>query len=297
MEEEKMEIENTPDPEGEKKEVHYHYHMDETRGPQSPGPYQSKPGEEHYHYYYEPPKMKKPRSAKPTVAGVLLLLHALFSIAMVALLIWAGLFIADPAGGFAFFGEEENGDISGTVTFLNGTAVEGATVSVSGTQLSTQTDENGDYLIYNVPSGNRRISVELAGYNTIVLKTFVNSENINMNMDPNDPDPQSNENDFVLTVGSETIEKGNYTPVDFIKNLVIVCAVVLVILSVIALLGAYASFKRENFKLALAGAIAGTVSLGLFAFIALFILILAKDEFKDPKKDTNQMGPLGGESS
>jgi hypothetical protein len=144
MEEESIEKGKLPESPGEKKEVHYHYHMDEMRGPQSPGPYQKKPGEEHYHYYYEPPKMKKPRSAKPTIAGVLLLLHAISSVAMVALLIWAGLFIADPAGGFAFFGEGDTGDITGSVTFLNGTSVEDATVSVVGTSFTTQTDENGD---------------------------------------------------------------------------------------------------------------------------------------------------------
>jgi hypothetical protein len=295
MEEEK--IENMPESEGEKKEVHYHYHMDETRGPQSQGPYESRPGEEHYHYYYEPPKMKKPRSAKPTIAGALLLLHSIFNIALVFILIFAGLFIMDPSEGFANFGNGETGDISGTVMFINGTPVEGATVSVVGTQFSTLTDEAGNYLIYNVPPGNQRIKVELAGYNTIIFKTYINTENIQMNMDPNYQGDQDNENDFVLTPGSETIEKGSFTPVEFIKNLLLVCAVAIVILSIIALLGAYASFKRENFKLALAGAIAGTISLGLFAFIALFILILAKDEFKDPKKDANQMGPLGGESS
>lgn len=293
MEEENIKNESLPETEGEKKEVHYHYHMDEAGGPQGQPPAQKREGELHYHYYYEPPKMKKPRSAKPTIAGVLLLLHAIFNIAMVVLLI---AFISDSATGFTFFGGDDSGDITGTVTLLNGTPLENATVSVVNTQLVTQTDENGDYLIYNVPFGNQKIMVEKDGYNTIILKTFVESENMDMDMNPEDPNEPKNDNDFVLTEGNDVIEKGSYPPLDIIRNLLLVCGVILVILSIIALIGAYASFKRENYKLALAGAIAGTISMGLFAFIALFILLLAKDEFKDPKKDTAPNGPLGGEA-
>lgn len=289
-------IKNMPKKDGEKKEIHYHYHMDETGMPTGPVSTEKKPGELHYHYYYEPPKLGKPRSAKPTIAGVLLLIHVIFSIGIVVLLIGAGLFVSDPGGGFLFFGGNDTGDVTGTVTLLNGTPIENATISVIGTTLVTYTDENGDYLIYNVPVGNQKIMAEKEGYNTIILKTYVEPENIDMNMDSNDHDKTKNDNDFVLTEGNEVIEKGNYPPLDLIKNLLIVCGSVLVILSIISLIGAYASFKRENFKLALAGAIAGTITLGLFAIIALFILILARDEFKKPQKDTAQTGPLGGEN-
>ena len=289
-------IENTPEKSGEKKEIHYHYHMDEAGVPAGPVPTEKKPGELHYHYYHEPPKLRKPRSAKPTIAGVLLLIHAIFSIGIVVLLIGAGFFISDPGGGFLFFGGEDSGDVTGTVTLLNGTPIENATISVVGTALVTYTDENGDYLIYNVPVGNQKIMAEKEGYNTIILKTYIEPENIDMNMDSDDPDKTKNDNDFVLTEGNEVIEKGSYPPLDLIKNLLIVCGSVLVILSIISLIGAYASFKRENFKLALIGAIAGTITLGLFAIIALFILILARDEFKKSQKDIAQMGPLGGEN-
>jgi hypothetical protein len=278
-----------------KKEMHYHYHMDE-EGPQGPVSQEKKPGEVHYHYYYEPPRMKKPRSAKPTIAGVLLLIHVIFTVIAVLFLIGVGLFISDPGEGFMFFGGEDTGDVTGTVTlFSDGLPVENATVSVVGTELSTQTNENGDYLIYNVPVGNQRIKVEKEGHNTIIMKTFVEPENMDMDMDPNNRDDSKNEVDFVLTDGNDVIEKGSYPPFDIIRNLMVVCGVILVILSIIALIGAYASFKRENFKLALAGAIAGTISLGLFAFIALFILLLAKDEFQKPQKDIPIEEPSRGE--
>jgi hypothetical protein len=293
MEEERTDNGNMPEGPGKKKEIHYHYHMDEKPGPAGPVSTEKKPGETHYHYYYEPPRMQKPRSSKPTIAGVLLLIQAITSIALVVLLIGAGLFVSDLGDGFELFGEEGKGDISGTVTYLNGTFVENATITVMDTQFITQTNENGDYLIYNVPAGNHRIMVEKEGYNTIILKTFVNSQNVDMSTDSSYDD---NEFDFVLTEGDETIERGSYPPLDLIKNLMVVCGVVLIILSILVLLGAYASFKRNNYKLAIVGAIAGVITLGLFAFIALFILLLAKDEFKKPQKDTPSSGPMGGET-
>jgi hypothetical protein len=294
MEEEK--IDNKPDTTGEKKEVHYHYHMDEEGVPPGAMSTEKKPGEVHHHYYYEPPRMKKPRSAKPTIAGVLLLLHTIMTVIAVVFLIGAGFFISDPAGGFMFFGGEDSGDIMGTVTsFSDGAAIENATVSVVGTDLVTHTNENGDYLIYNVPLGNQKIKVEKDGYDTHILKTFVESENFDMDMDPNNEGQDKNEYNFVLKQGNSIIEKGSYPPMDLIRNLMLVCGVILVILSIIAFIGAYASFKRENFRLAMAGAIAGTISLGIFAFIALFILLLAKDEFQKPQKDTPSEVPSGGE--
>lgn len=296
--EENIENENLPNKADEKKEVHYHYHMDEKGAPQGPGPIQKRPGELHYHYYYEPPKMIKPRSSKPTIAGILLLIHGIFNIALILLLIFAGVFVSDLGSGFELFGEEGTGDITGTVTFLNGSPVENATISVVDTQFITTTDENGDYLIYNVPTGNQKIMVEKEGYNTIILKAFVEPENMNMQTDQNgDTDQNKNEHDFVLTEGDEILERGSYPPFEFIRNILLVCAAVLIVLSIFSLIGAYAAFKRENFKLAIGGAIAGVFSLGLFALIALFILLLAKDEFKKSQKDTAPMGPVGGETS
>jgi len=295
MEKEKPENKNMPDTKDEKKEVHYHYYMDQRGGPQGPVPPQRRPGEVHYHYYYEPPKVTKPRSSKPTIAGILLLLQGIFSIAFIVLLIFAGFFVSDLGSGFEFFGEEAKGDLTGTVTLLDGTPVENATVSVVDTQHITRTNENGDYLIYNVPTGNQQIKVEKEGYNTIILKTFVNSEHIKVQTDP-DKDSNPNENDFVLTEGDDIIEKGSYPPLELVKNIMLVCAAVLIVLSILVLMGAYAAFKRENFKLALIGGIAGTISMGLFALIALFILLLSKDEFKKPQKDTEMMAPTGGEN-
>jgi hypothetical protein len=294
MEEEKTEngdLTKSPD---KKKEVHYHYHMDEKPGPAGPVTTEKKPGETHYHYYYEPPRMRKPRSSKPTIAGVLLLIQAIMSVIAVVFLIGAGMFLGNPGDGFMFFGGEETADITGSViSFDDGLAVENATITIVGTDLTTTTNAQGEYLIYNAPVGNQKIQVEKEGYNTMIRKVFIEPSNLNMEIDPNDL--SKNDEDFILTNGDDVIEDGEYPPWDLIRNLVLVCGVVLVILTILVILGAYASFKRENFRLAIVGAVAGILTLGLFAFIALFILLLAKDEFKKSQKDTPSQGPLGGE--
>jgi hypothetical protein len=277
-----------------KKEIHYHYHMDEKTGPGGSVKTEKKPGEMHYHYYYEPPRMQKPRSSKPTIAGVLLLIQAIMSIIAVVFIIGAGMFLGNPADGFMFFGGEDTADITGSViSFEDGLAVENATVTIVGTDLTTTTNANGDYLIYNVPVGNQKIQVEKEGYDTIIRKVFIEPGDMDMQIDTNGR--SDDEMDFTLTTGDDVIEDGEYPPWDLIRNLVLVCGVILVILTILVILGAYASFKRENFRLAIIGTIAGIVTFGLFAFIALFILLLAKDEFKKPQKDTPSQGPLGGE--
>ena len=294
MEEEKRNVVDKPESSGKDKEIHYHYHMDEKPGPTGPVTTEKRPGETHYHYYYEPPRMKKPRSSKPTIAGVLLVIQAIMSIVGVIFIIAAGMFLGNPADGFMFFGGEDTADITGSViSFDDKLAVENATITIVGTDLTTTTNARGEYLIYNVPVDNQRIQVEKEGYNTMIRKVFIEPGDMNMQMDSNRQ--SDDEMEFTLTEGDGIIEDGEYPPWDLIRNLVLVCGVALVILTILVIIGAYASFKRENFRLAIVGAIAGTISLGLFAFIALFILLLAKDEFKKPQKDTPSQGPLGGE--
>jgi hypothetical protein len=284
----------TQEPAGTKKEMHYHYHMGERGYPQGPVSSGGKPGELHYHYYYEPPRIKKGRSSKPTIAGVLLLLHAVFSILVAVAFFGSGMFVGDLGSGFEFMGSEGDGDIIGTITLLDGTPVENATITIVDTQLITQSDDQGNYLLYNVPSGNQKIRVEKQGYSIMVFKAFISPTPADTNIEAKD---YNNRFDFTLTEGNEVIEKGSYPPWELIRNILIVCAVVIIVLSVFVLIGAYAAFKRQNYGLAIGGAVAGVITLGILPIIALFILVLAKDEFKKPQMDTPpSVGPVGGET-
>jgi hypothetical protein len=179
--------------------------------------------------------------------------------------------------GFAFFGEEQNGDITGTVVAINGTPIADVNISIIGEPLSTKTDSDGNYIIYNVPSGNQKIMVEKEGYVTIIYKAFISPSQHSRDKE-ND---FSNEYDFTLQSGEGVVEKGSYPPWDLIRGMTTVCGVLMVVFSIVILIGAIQAFRRTGWGIAMTGAVLGlfTVMGTLFALIAIFILVISKDEF------------------
>jgi hypothetical protein len=258
-------------------------------------PYGRQPYDVHYHYYYEPPKAKPGKSSKPTIAGALLIIHGITAIILAGLLIWAGMFVADMEEGGDFFGFGDEGDVTGIITYQNGTPAEGVTVSVVDTEITTQTDSEGRYNLFNVPTGNQKILVEKDGYNTIEFKTFVNPSNPDDSQRSNRN--QDNEHDFTLTLGNETLERGAYAPLEFIGTFMYVCGAIIIITSIISIIGGIYALKRQHYGFAVAAAVAGVVSLGILALIALFILIISKDEFKKQDATPPPKAPTGGPES
>ena len=63
------------------------------------------------------------------------------------------------------------GKISGVVLQTdNKSPLAGATIRVEGTNLASQTDDDGEYFIINVPVGTYDLTVTYVGYETIVKK-------------------------------------------------------------------------------------------------------------------------------
>lgn len=97
--------------------------------------------------------------------------------------------------------------------------------------------------------------------------------------------------EFTLAPGDGTAEVGTFgDQFDFedVRSFLVVCSVIGIAMSVLALLGAFFAFKRTNFPMVIVGCLAGVFTLGfgvgtLFAFIALFITMLASEEFKGKK--------------
>jgi hypothetical protein len=246
-------------------------------------PRYEQPPEIHHHYYYEPPPPKpKGKSSKPSIAGALLLIAAVLGIVGGIALLGLGFVFGDMGEGFAFFGEEQDADITGSVVGLNGTPIAGVNISIVGEPLSTVTDSEGNYIIYNVPSGNQKIMVEKEGYVTIIYKVFIDPSQHSRD---NNKD-STNEFNFTLQVGSGEVEQGSYPPWDLIRGFMTVCGVLMVVFSIVALIGAIMAFRRTNWGIAMTGAVLGlfTIVGTLFAVIAIFILVISKDEF-DRQKD------------
>jgi hypothetical protein len=200
-------------------------------------------------------------------------------------MITGGWIVGDMGEGFSFMGMEDKADVYGRVTFTNGTPVDGANVSIVGEPLTAETDETGNYLIYNVPTGNHKIKVEFEGYNTIIYKTFIGPEESRWDDSSRQGKSADNKYDFTLTPGDDTIERGSYPPFELIRGIMTICGVLVLIFSVIVLLGGLYALKRKNFMITILAAILGILTFGffvgsLFALIALFILIISRDEFK-----------------
>jgi hypothetical protein len=237
-------------------------------------------GEVHHHYYYEPDPKKRKRSMKPGIAGALLILTAVLGLIMGGMFVGGGFFFNNIEDGSDFWGIEDNGDIKGRITYLNGGGVENATVTVVGEGITTVTDENGHYILYNVPNGEQKLRVEKEDHNTYIMQIFVTPGESGWGSDNGDFDYEDVYN-LEITKGTQVVERNEQPSRGIIGGMIYACGALFIVFSVLALLGGYFALKRKNFKLAAIGATMGifTVFGTIFSLIALFLILISRDEF------------------
>ena len=68
--------------------------------------------------------------------------------------------------GFSLAATAQSAKIKGSVTTTNNTPLSGATIELSQTTLGTTTDENGNFILSNIPSGNYRLILSYVGFKT-----------------------------------------------------------------------------------------------------------------------------------
>ena len=78
--------------------------------------------------------------------------------------------------GFSLAATAQSAKIKGSVTTTNNTPLSGATIELSQTTLGTTTDENGNFILSNIPSGNYRLILSYVGFKTKYVDLSV-SEN------------------------------------------------------------------------------------------------------------------------
>lgn len=243
-------------------------------------------------YYPPPPRLKQPRvSNKPKVVGSLLVVVAVLGLGMAIVFGLIGMAFTGSIGEW-FPGEEgDTMTVTGRVTSLNGTAVPGAVVQVVDEALSGVTDEDGYYIIYNVPIGDQTIRCEKEGYTTVNRRVTVMVDIFNG--DPIEPGQDWDQTvNFALTSGSGEVTTGTWMDEDMFEfgAFWMTCMVIMIVASVLSLMGAFFAFKRTNLMFVLVGTVAGIFTVGFFigsvlAFIALFILLLSLDEFRQTGKE------------
>ena len=78
--------------------------------------------------------------------------------------------------GFSLAATAQSAKIKGSVTTTTNTPLSGATIELSQTTLGTTTDENGNFILSNIPSGNYRLILSYVGFKTKYVDLSV-SEN------------------------------------------------------------------------------------------------------------------------
>jgi len=245
-------------------------------------PVQVSPAEVHHHYYYEPDLSRRKDSMKPGIAGVLLILTAVLGLIMGGMMIGGGVLFDNIEDGSEFWGIPDSGDVRGRITYLDGDGVENATVSIVGEGISSVTDENGNYILYNVPNGEQELKVEKKDYNTYIRKIFVTPGDSGWSTNHDDFDSMEKYN-LEITKGSQVVERNDIPEKRLLNGFLYSCGAIIIIFSVMALLGGFFALKRKKFKMAAAGAGLGIFTgIGaLFAIIALFLIVISKEEFSE----------------
>ncbi len=235
-----------------------------------------------------PPKRKK--SQKPNFAGALLLVVAVLGILFSLIMVGSGFFLDDVDDWTMI----SNGTttIEGEVVDENGDPVANATIYVIDTHLQTETNSDGTYRLVGVPNGFQEIKVEKSGYKTIILKTFVNdndSTKENYNINDGEIHREGNEYDFTIPDGSGELTYGvSPDTIDKIfgdiHGFLTIIGIVTIICSIFAMIGGIFAIKREHYGVVIAASVVGIFSFGfaigsILSIIALFIILLASDEF------------------
>ena len=80
--------------------------------------------------------------------------------------------------GFSLAATAQSAKIKGSVTTTNNTPLSGATIELSQTTLGTTTDENGNFILSNIPSGNYRLILSYVGFKTKYVDLSVSENTI-----------------------------------------------------------------------------------------------------------------------
>ena len=264
----------------------------------------TKPYSRTYHYTKE----RKGRSAKPSVAGVLLILIGVLGIVIAMVLGAAGVLLYS-------FGPEIDISCSllGRVTDPQGLPIEGATVSVVDEDLSASTDENGYFALMNIKVGFVEVRIHHSGF-VIQQNTYFLRDNGNINLSQfeeekeewlddqfwendfwNDDDYQGYDDDYYDDENYEGLEEfeknhnfylirlnqgsgldeSDMSGIHDTGNLLLVCTICIggvLISSLITLGGGILAVMRKGYGMAILGCVTGIFTLA-FPLNLIFCVI------------------------
>ena len=206
--------------------------------------------------------------------------------------------------------EEGEGDIYGIVyekiSLANTSSVSeeryalvNVTVTVEDVDMATTTGANGTFTLEDVPLGDRVLVFELAGYRTV---EYMLLHMVDLEKPPSDALQEGGtfgEDIEYLRIRMEPgadekpKEDGSDVTAGELYQVFMTCTVLLAIMSVIALIGAYFAYKRKRYAIAMVGCFSGILVQGpgvnlsfcflgigsIMSLIALMLLLFSKEAF------------------
>lgn len=206
----------------------------------------------------------KPRTDKPMLAAVLLIIVVLIGLISAAL---PQQFAETPITILSIAGINE--DIIITLQDPRGDAISDVTLSFSSS-ISEKTNTTGKTILHNLPLGMQ----------TITLSQNTSTTTVSLYVNPLAPSSHTivlNESTFTASTTDSTDD------LSWISGII-------VLFSMIALLGAISSIRRRHSDVAIIGSIVGIFTIGFFlsgsilSIIALYLILQSKEEFDDGKK-------------
>ncbi|UCH89546.1 MAG: carboxypeptidase-like regulatory domain-containing protein [Thermoplasmata archaeon] len=224
-----------------------------------------------YPYMPYPPPRKKP-SNYPTMAGILLILAAVFGLITTAGLLYFSTIDLEEALA-SDSSEGASGIIDGTVVYAkNDSAVPGVLVELEDEDKNTTTNIDGYFIFEDLSEGEYTLIFSKEGYKTVYYTTYLlASEELTIDIELEEGEGEDEEEDDIIPLSAYS---------DVCRS----CSVLILFFSIFAIIGAYYSFVRKNYWLAKMGAVFGIFAVGfvigaILALVALILLLMSKDAF------------------
>ncbi len=174
-------------------------------------------------------------------------------------------------------------DILGTVVDTEGSKVVGAIVTLDGGEVA-YTDGSGSFYYDSVKTGDHTIAVDADGYETSSWRTTVSGSNRYV----------------VITVGPVERNVDDTSDLERRDSSIPMIALIFVLFGGIAFVGGVFALRGLGRTIPMIGAVAGMVSIGLFAgtvlaVLALILLIFSEKEFVEIHRCAACTGVIGGD--
>jgi hypothetical protein len=231
----------------------------------------------------------KPRqTASPRAARSMTLVPAMMGTALLLGMAYLATFVS-----VAFFPTGVPGAFSGQVVNVDAAPIPNATIVVEGatSNVTTYTDEGGNFTLTNISSGKTVMVVSKANYTSVRFILYVLPA-------PAAGAPPPFRDQLPLPAGNGTVTA------DFVSardQLVSTCLVVLVIGNLLTGVGVVATITKRRYKMVVLGGIGSVLSIGfymgpLMGIVATILARSARDQFKDQRGlfTPSEVPPLRG---